>query len=137
MYEEGRGVPQDYAEAARWYRKAADQGGADAQNRLGLMYEKGRGVPDYAEAVRWYRKAADQGHAGAQAKLGFVYEEGRGVSQDYVLAHMWLNLAASKLTGDLGRIAVESRDMVAKKMTAAQVAEAQRLAREWKPTPGR
>ena len=55
-------MPQDYTQAAKWYRKAADQGNADAQPNLGLMYEKGQGVPqDYAQAVSWYRKAADQG----------------------------------------------------------------------------
>ena len=58
----GQGVPQDYAEAVKWYRKAADQGYAAAQTNLGLMYAHGQGVPqDYVEAVKWYRKAADQG----------------------------------------------------------------------------
>jgi hypothetical protein len=67
MYKDGRGVPQDYAEAARWYRKAADQGIDWAQYNLGELYKDGRGVPqDYAEAARWFRKAADQGHADAQ-----------------------------------------------------------------------
>jgi hypothetical protein len=67
LYKDGRGVPQDYAEAARWFRKAADQGNAEAQNNLGELSKDGRGVPqDYAEAARWFRKAADQGHADAQ-----------------------------------------------------------------------
>ena len=62
MYATGRGVPQDDAEAVRWYRLAAEQGDAYAQYNLGLMYRKGEGVPqDDAEAVRWYRLAAEQG----------------------------------------------------------------------------
>ena len=65
-----KGVKMDYTEAAKWYRKAAEQGDADAQNNLGLCYERGQGVPeDYEEAVKWYRKAAAQGHAGAKKVL--------------------------------------------------------------------
>jgi TPR repeat protein len=66
-YDTGKGVPQDYAEAAKWYRKAAEQGYAEAQFNLGTMYDVGRGVrQDYAEAAKWYRKAKDQGVASAQ-----------------------------------------------------------------------
>ena len=64
MYFKGQGVPQDYAAAVSWYRKAAEQGNASAQYNLGVMYDNGQGVPqDYAAAVSWYRKAADQGDA--------------------------------------------------------------------------
>ena len=57
MYGEGLGVPQDWPEAERWWRKAAKQGVAEAQYNLGHRYRKGLGVPqDYAEAVKWYRK---------------------------------------------------------------------------------
>lgn len=138
MYYLGQGVTQDYAEAVRWYRKAAEQGYAIAQFNLGVMYNKGRGVTqDYAEAVRWHRKAAEQGHAKAQFALGVMYNNGQGVTQDYVLAHMWLNLAASRAGGDDQTRYARDREDVAEKMTAAQIAEAQRLAREWKPTPGK
>src|SRR5712671_6597991 len=69
----------DYATAMRLWRSLADQGNADAQSRLGFMYQNGRGVPqDDAAAVSWYRKAADQGNANAQVNLGFFYDEGRG-----------------------------------------------------------
>jgi len=130
MYNNGLGVTQDYAEAVRWYRKAADQGNALAQNNLGFMYGNGQGGPrDYAEALRWYRKAADQGNGLSQANLGVMYGNGQGVTQDYVRAHMWYSLAAAR--GE--KIARETRDLLAKKMTPAQIAEAQRLAREWKP----
>ena len=97
MYDEGKGVPQDYAEAVRWYRKAADQGNAGAQYFLGLMCNEGKGVPqDYAEAVRWYRKAADQGNATAQYVLGLLYDEGKGVLQDYAEAVRWYRKAADQ-----------------------------------------
>ncbi len=130
MYLNGEGVPQDDAEAVKWYRLAAEQGNADAQYRLGLMYDNGEGVPqDYAEAVKWYRLAADQGHASAQFNLGLMYAKGQGVPQDYVLAHMWTNLAAAQGNADTA----ENRDTAAKRMTPDQLAEAQCLAREWKP----
>ena len=74
MYANGYGVPEDDAEAVRWYRLAADQGHAGAQYNLGVMYASGRGVvEDDAEAARWYRLAADQGHAYAQNSLGAMY----------------------------------------------------------------
>ena len=79
MYSNGQGVPQDYVEAARWYRKAADQGDAEAQYGLGFMYYQGKGVPhDYVEAARWYRKAAEQDNAEADYGLGFMYLNGQG-----------------------------------------------------------
>ena len=135
MYATGLGVPQDYAEAVKWYRKAAEQGVAEAQLNLALMYANGRGVPqDYAEAMKWYRKSAEQGHAEAQVNLGIMYQNGKGVPQDYVQAYMWFNLAASTFPPGEGRdIAVKNRDTVAKMMTPAQISEAQKLAREWRP----
>jgi TPR repeat protein len=82
-----------------------------------------------AEAMRWWRRAAEQGLAEAQTNLGNMYNNGEGVPQDSVLAHMWLNLAAAQGQEE----AKTNRDIVAKRMTPAQLAEAQRLAREWKP----
>ncbi len=135
MYFYGRGVPQVYAAAVRWYRRSAEQGHANAQYNLGVMCYKGRGVPqDYAEAVKWYRKAAEQGNDSAQFNLGVMYTKGRGVPQDYVQAHMWYNLAAAgSPPGEDRDSAAKNRDIVAERMTPAQIAEAQRLAREWKP----
>jgi hypothetical protein len=137
MYVTGHGVPQDYALAMTWYRKAADQGEAIAQMNLGKMYHSGHGAPqDYALAMKWHRKAAEQGEAIAQALVGLMYKDGQGVPQDYVQAHKWLNLAAARFAASQSESreqSVKSRDRVAKKMTAAQIAEAQRLAREWKP----
>ena len=71
MYDSGRVVPENDAEAVRWYRLAAEQGDAASQNNLGFMYARGEGVPENdAEAVKWYRLAAEQGHASAQFNLG-------------------------------------------------------------------
>jgi TPR repeat protein len=131
MYSSGRGVPQDDAQAVEWYRKAADQGNADAQFFLASCYDAGAGVPrDYAQGAKWWRKAAEQGNAAAQKNLGWKYLRGVGVPQDYVLAHIWLNLAASRGVEE----AVRGRDIAARRMTPAQIAEAQKLARKRKPT---
>jgi hypothetical protein len=110
----------------RLWRPLADQGNSLAQANLGVMYEKGQGVPqDNSVAVSWYRKAADQGYAAAQYNLGLMYAKAvGGVPQNYVSAHMWFNLAAAAGYKD----ATSGRDFVAAKMTQAQIAEAQRLA---------
>jgi TPR repeat protein/uncharacterized protein YecT (DUF1311 family) len=130
MYAFGRGVPQDYVEAVKWYRLAADQGNAEAQSALGTIYLAGRGVPQSDdEAVKWFRLAADQGNAHAQLGLGGLYYTGHGLPQDYVLAFMWFNLSAVQGNEE----AIKYRDEVAEEMTRAQIAQAQRLAREWRP----
>ncbi len=125
----------DYATALREWHPLAMQGNAKAQYSLGDMYERGHGVPqEYARAVKWYRKAAEQGYAEAQNNLGFMYGKGQGVPQDYAQAHMWLNLAASRFPpGETRDIIGMKRDIVAERMTPAQIAEAEKLAREWRP----
>ncbi len=121
----------DYATALREFRPLAGQGNGLAQYSIGLMYYNGQGVKqDYAEAVKWYRKAADQGDAGAQSNLGVMYHTGQGVTHDHVQAHMWFNLAGAQ--GD--KEAAKNRDIVAKLMTPAQIAEAQRRAGKWRPS---
>jgi len=131
-YSFGRGVPQDDVEAVQWYRLAANQGDADGQVNLGLMYADGRGVPeDDPEAVRWIRLAADQGNGDAQLWLGLMYANGEGVPEDDVTAHMWFDLATSRFTGIDREGVIKSRDQLATILTADQLAEAQRLAREW------
>jgi len=96
-YDEGKGVPQDYTQAAFWWRKAAEQGDADAQYNLGASYDYGQGVPqDYAQAALWYRKAAEQGLADAQDALGVLYDYGQGVPQDYAQAALWFRKAAEQ-----------------------------------------
>jgi TPR repeat protein len=126
MYNEGKGVAQDYKEAVRWWLMAASQGNSTAQYNLGDMYEEGKGIEqDYKEAVRWYRLAAQQGHSNAQHNLGIMYGLGQGVLQDYVRAHMWFNIAAVN-----GISSVKNRDTMASKMTPQQIEQAQRMARE-------
>ncbi len=79
---------------------------------------------------------ADQGHAKAQYNLGVMYGKGRGIPKDYVQAPMWYNLAASRFAPGSSRDkAVKNRATLAERMTPAQSAEAQRLAREWKSKP--
>ena len=88
---------EEYEEAVKWSRKAAEQGYAEAQFFLGRSYALGQGVPqDYAEAARWFRKAAEQGHAEAQFFLGVMYDNGDGVPQDYAEAARWYRKAAEQ-----------------------------------------
>ena len=130
LYRKGRGVPQDDVQARQWYAKAAAQGQAKAQFNLGTLYFNGEGVAkDYQQALRWFRLAADQGEALAQTKMAIMYDEGQGVPKNFVQAYKWYSLAATN--GD--KPAPQLRDLIANQMTPAQIAEAQRLAREWKP----
>jgi len=85
-------------------------------------------MQDFGQSAAWYRKAAEQGEAKAQNNLSLLYAKGRGIPQDFVLAYMWASLAASQNSEY-----AELRDLIAQKMTPQQVAEAQRLTREWKP----
>jgi TPR repeat protein len=97
MYVFGEGVPNNEAEAARWYRLAAEHGYATAQLHLAVAYENGHGVPqDEVEAVRWYRKAAEQGYASAQHKLGYAYAYGLGVAINEAEAKRWLRMDAEQ-----------------------------------------
>jgi TPR repeat protein len=97
MYTNGRGVKQDFVEAARWYRKAADQGHAGAQCNLGFAFYQGQGVKqDFVEAARLYRKAADQGFANAQNNLGVAYGNGQGAKLDFGEALRWFRKAAAQ-----------------------------------------
>jgi S1-C subfamily serine protease len=124
---------QDYQEAFKWFTKAAEQGHAGAQLILGVMYYNGKGVPqDYKEAVRWFTRSAEQGNAEAQAYVSRMYYYGQGVPEDYVQAYKWCNLAAARGFES----AKEARDMLRKGMSPAQIAEAQRLSREFRPRMG-
>jgi TPR repeat protein len=128
LFHLGSGTRRDVIQAAKWWRLAAEQGVADAQDALGFAYYYGEGVrQDYLEAVKWLRRASEQGVANSQNKLGLMYENGEGVPQDFVLAHFWFNLAAGQ-----GYFATQNRDRIAARMTSDQIAEAQKLARDWK-----
>lgn len=121
---EGKLLFKNYGNAAMRFRAAAEAGHREAQYQLATMYQTGRGVPqDYAEAAKWYRAAAEVGSREARGPLGKLYAQ----MGDHVSAHMWFNLAA--IVNDPW--APKSRDDIAKLMTPAQIAEAQKLARQW------
>jgi TPR repeat protein len=123
-------VPQDYKEAAKWYRMAAEQGHAWAQYNLGGMYLRGQGVPqDYKEAAKWWRKAAEQGDAGAQCNLGVMYEKGDGVPRDGTLAYALYNLAAAGDPSENNN-AQKKRDRLAVILGRTELLEGQALTRE-------
>lgn len=127
MCYEGQGIKQDYKLAFEWSRKSAEQGYALAQNMLGVMYENGEGVQrNYEEAVKWYTESAEQGYAGAQIGLGRMYENGKGVTKDYIQAYKWYILAEAQ-----GRRSF--KDSIEDRMTNEEIAEAQRLSKEFKP----
>ena len=134
MNKNGSGVPQDYEMALSWYHKAAEQGETNALIHLGEVYATGRIVPPN---TRWRcpgtARPPSKALPSAQVRIGNMYAEGQGVLQDNAQAHMWYNLASAQ---DFP-LASEKRDRVAAKMTPAQISEAQKLAREWKPKPER
>ena len=139
MYFYGEGVPQDYEEGVKWLRKAAEQGDSEAQHELGFLYQVGRVVPkDYSEAVKWFRKAAEQGYRMSQLQLGVMYELGLGVRRDFIEAHKWKKLSAASTSTSLKHSKPgDDLHLIEKKMTPSQIAEAQKLAREWKPKPNK
>jgi len=107
--------------------RCAEQGHARAQYLLGLRYNIGHDAPqDDAEAFLWYRQAAEQGHASAQLDLGYQYAW-EGFLHDLVYAYMWWNLSAAQGT----ETAQESKDIIERQMTREQIAEGQRMSREW------
>jgi TPR repeat protein len=127
IYHHGEGVLQDYNQASYWYKKAAEQGVAEAQYNLALRYDSGnKGVlQDYNQAIYWLKKAAKQGLAKAQVVFGFSYVRGRGVITDDVEAYVCWNVAAAQGKEAAGKY----RDLIAKKMTPAQIAKAQELSK--------
>jgi hypothetical protein len=121
----GNGARND-SEAVRWYRAAAEQGLARAQNVLAMYYDNGVGVPqDYSEAARLYQAAATQGLSAAQYNLGNMYYRGEGVPQDYTTAHMWFNIASAN-NFEYG---TENRERIAELMSHEAIEEAQTRAR--------
>ena len=109
MHYDGKGVPQNYVEAAKWFKQAADQGNSDGQYMLGVIYfsqyynyDGRKGVPqDFTEAAKWFKQAADQGNAYGQYMLGVMYYDGRkGVPQDYAEALKWFKQAADQGNAD-------------------------------------
>ncbi len=128
VYYNGYGVPQDYEQAVQWYRAAAEQGLAPAQNSLAATYRDGEGVAqDYEKAVRWFRAAAEQGLAIATYNLSGMYANGLGVPQDNAEAYAWLITAEAQGQGGTE----EARQYLLGKMKRRQVRKAEELAREY------
>jgi TPR repeat protein len=120
----------DFTTAAKEWRPLAEQGEPEAQFNLGLLYLDGHGVPQNpAEALSWFRRAAQQDYVPAQHNLGAMYGNGNGVKRDYIQAYKWLNICSAR--GNAG--CTTQRDLIAKKLKAGQIAEAQRLATDFKP----
>jgi hypothetical protein len=132
-------VPKDYDAAVKWYLRAGEKGNALAQSALGDIHYYGRGVPqDYEAAALWWQRAARQGVGSAQLNLSVLYANGEGVAKDLVKSHMYANLAAAQLPlGKDYEIAVQNRAYIAEQMTPEQIAQAQQLAKAWRPTAAR
>jgi TPR repeat protein len=131
LYQAGRGVPQSYGQAKRWFEEAARQGHAEAQVNLGTSYLHGDPPPQSSQmALYWFDRAAEQGNVAAFANLGAMYAEAHGVPLDLIQAYTWFFLAAE--SGD--ESSAHRRDLLAAKMSPAQIAQAQERAHAWKPT---
>ena len=132
-YAHGDGVAANGSEAIEWFRKAVAQGSMDGEYQIGRCYLEGTGFPkDIEQGVKWIRHAAERGLPAAQNALGQCYEKGTGVAKDALQACKWFTLAAARDDAN----AVDIRVSVAKVealLSKDQVAEAQRLAREFKP----
>ena len=134
-YQYGKGVNADPAESVRWYRKAAEQGVDNACLHLGSRYENGSGVPkDAAEAAKWFRQGSKSDVYSLLA-LGRLYLKGdRGVPKDLVHALLCLDLTLARGVAECFKAEVQKdRDSCIEQMTGEQIAEAKRLANEWKP----
>jgi hypothetical protein len=127
LYYNGDGMPRDNAEAATWFSSAATRGNVTAQYCLGRLYYRGEGVPqDYAKAAAWFEKAARQGNAPAQVFLSSMYATGQGVSGSTPMAYMWINLASASEPE-----ARRSREQIEKMISPEEIAEGQKLTRDW------
>ena len=134
MYAQGRGMPQDPAEAIKWFRKGIAQDNHWAQHNLGYMYSQGYGVPqNYFEAAKWFRKAAKQGNADSQSNLGAMYLTGSGVPQDFELSYIWLSVAAA----NGAKFALENRNIVIINLTKDQLKKAETIFKRCLKKPAR
>ena len=117
----------DYDKALVDVQFLAHNGEARAQYDLGVMYDKGQGVPQSdAVAMQWYERAAAQGEPRAQYNLGLMYLNGQGVPPDLVTAYYWVSLSA----GHGNQHAMDARDYISEKMSVEQIAEGKRRVRE-------
>jgi hypothetical protein len=131
-------TPQEFQEASRWYRRAAEAGGSGfsgAQNNLGDMYETGEGVPkSAADAIYWYTRSALQGEPTAYMSLGDCFAEGIGVKKDLVEAYFWLALAMPRLPDGVIKNATKSKmTEIEQQMTPEQIQLGKRKVTEFRP----
>jgi TPR repeat protein len=133
IYGSDEVTPHDYQQSAIWWRKAADQGLAEAQCNLGYLYKDGQGVTqDFTEAAVWWLKAADQGDARAQYNLGALYFNGQGVPKDYAESYFWYDLAASEKQDEIKPEEIAKyRDDSASHLSNAVLMQTQERARKW------
>jgi hypothetical protein len=132
IYAAGLDVPQDWKQAAEWYRKAAEQGSAAGEIHLADLYRDGRGVTrDKTQAAEWYRKAAEQGDAAAQGTLAMLYVMGQGVPQSDVDAYYWFDLAAAVKTPKQDQY-IANRQNVGARITVEELEAVQERAAKWK-----
>lgn len=126
----------DYAMATNLWRALADQDHGPSQYNLGQMYYAGKGVPqNFAEAVKWFSRAAQKGVPGAQLSLGVAYALGRGVQPNLTEAYKWLKLSMAGFATEKERMeALKAREMIVARMTAGEIAEAEKETREWAPS---
>ncbi|ODT76727.1 MAG: hypothetical protein ABS69_09210 [Nitrosomonadales bacterium SCN 54-20] len=119
---------EDHRFTVRLYQEAAINGDADSQYKLGLLYLTGNGaLQDFAEAAKWLQLAAEQGYGPAQYELGLIYRNGYGLPTDHVQSYVWLNLAAAAGVQQ----AMAARDEVMRALSSKQLAQAQKISREW------
>jgi TPR repeat protein len=123
----------DYATAFKLYKPLAEQGNARARRMLASLYGFGGGTHmSVSESIKWYRSAAELKDNISMSNLGYFYRESYlGLPQNYVRAHMWFNLALANSNNVQDRIS-NSTSLVGlqRKMTPAQIAEAQEMARK-------
>lgn len=123
-----RNPVEDHSFTVRLYQEAAINGDADSQYKLGLLYLTGNGaLQDFAEAAKWLQLAAEQGYGPAQYELGLIYRNGYGLPTDHVQSYVWLNLAAAAGVQQ----AMAARDEVMRALSSKQLAQAQKISREW------
>jgi TPR repeat protein len=128
MHYEGKGIPRNDKEAMKWLMMSSKKGNGKADFQIGLMVEAGHGAKqDNKEATKWYTKSAEKGYAKAQRILGLKHRDGAGVSKNIVTARMWLNIAGSYGSEE----ALKEGYHLKKEMTPDQVAESDKLTREW------
>ena len=140
MFFHGEGVEEDYVEAIKWFRLAAEGGLVDAQVELGIMYQNGMGVVvDYDEALKWYHLAEKEGNIVALTNLGGMYHKGIGVLQNFEEALRYYRLAAEGgnaiAQGNLGSMyhngeGVERNFQIAYMWQSLAAAQGNELARE-------